>query len=362
MPQTPLQGSVNKAGIAVVVENAATFNLQGQNPQYPAAPGLGFSFGLTLSPGDNPVRLSAVDQAGSVATRVHNLIYVPGPPQLTIQSPANGALINDDSVTVAGAWNGQPNTGITVNGVIAAVSGNAFSASVPLTAGANTIAVVGTSPDRSTSTVTVQVTSSGPPAVRVTASPASGFAPINVTFNITSDKPVSTVNGNYAVGVQQCFEEGGIFCYDVGNFAQSPTDLFQFLYSQPGIYEARFNILFQDGTTAVKSLRIAVLDQNQLDAQLRQVWSAMLGQLRSGNINGALNNLMPDAVERFKLVFENFGPDLPAFIDGIGQIVDGAISADFAEYVIARPDAGGMRGFRIYLMRASDGVWRISEM
>lgn len=45
----------------------------------------------------------------------------------------------------------------------------------------------------------------------------------------------------------------------------------------------------------------------------------------------------------------------------LGTIVDGQVSNDLAEYLIARDTPSGRRGFLIYLIRGADGLWRLAQ-
>ena len=54
--------------------------------------------------------------------------------------------------------------------------------------------------------------------------------------------------------------------------------------------------------------------------------------------------------------------DLATAVDQFGAIVDGAISEEFAEYVLVRNKGAGKQAYLIYFFRGGDGVWRISQM
>ena len=61
------------------------------------------------------------------------------PPLVTIQQPAGGTVTGTTQLTVTGTFSDESQTTITVNGVNAAVSGDTFTAVVPLVEGANLI-------------------------------------------------------------------------------------------------------------------------------------------------------------------------------------------------------------------------------
>lgn len=364
-PQVNLRGSINEAGSTVTLQNAQALNPQGANPQSPQPPDLRFSWGLTLQPGSNSVQLSAVDPAGNVSTVTHTLTFSgggagTGAPQITVQSPAAGATIADDQVSVGGTWSGPANTGITVNGVIAALSGNQFFAAVPLVPGANTLTIVATAPDGASATSTVQVTSSGPAPTRVTASALQGFAPLNVSFTVTSDRPIESVEGNFAVGFQVCAEG---FCFEPGLFFVAPvTEPIVFTYDQPGTYQAVFNIRHNDGTSVTKTLRIVVQSQDQVDQLLRQTWAGFTTALVNGDRAGALQFFNETARPRYAPVLETLAPRMSQIIASFSDLQRMRVDGEVGEYVINRLIGGVNRAFFIYFLRDNDGVWRLETM
>lgn len=365
-PQVNLRGSINEAGSTVTLQNAQALNPQGANPQSPQPPDLRFSWGLTLQPGSNSVQLSAIDPAGNVSTVTHTLTFNgggvgTGAPQITVQSPVAGAAIADDQVSVGGTWSGPTNTGITVNGVIAALSGNQFFAAVPLVPGANTLTIVATAPGGASATSTVQVTSSGPAPTRVVASALQGFAPLNVSFTVTSDRPIESVEGNFAVGFQICAEG---FCFEAGSFFVSPVTVpLVFTYEQPGTYQAVFNVRHTDGTTVTKTLRIVVQDPQQLDQLLQATWNSFTQALVARDKVAAMKSLTASAQARYGRVFDALQTSLPAVAASVSAPEPGLMTSTVGEYFLTRqaPD-GSLRLFLIYFIRDADGVWRLDTM
>lgn len=347
-PQVTLQGSINELGASAILQNAQALNPQGPNPQFPQPPGFPFSWGLTLLPGNNPIQLSAVDPAGNAAFTVHTLVFS-GAPQVAIQSPANGATIADGNVTVSGTWSGPPNTGITVNGVVAATSGNQYFANVPLAPGANTITVTATGPDGAQANATVQVTSSGASPTRVTGVPLQGIAPLAVTFSITSDQPIQSVNGEFTAG---------------SPFSVSPfSGTLSFTYQQPGAHTAIFNVVRADGTTVTKTLRIVVQSVAEVDQLLRTAWNGFTQALVAQDKVAAMKSLTVSAQARYGRVFDALLASLPAVAASLSAPERGVLTGSVGEYFVTRqaPD-GTLRLFLIYFIRDVDGVWRLDTM
>jgi hypothetical protein len=247
--------------------------------------------------------------------------------------------------------------------VVAAIIGNQYFANVPLTAGANTIVVTATAPDGTQASATAQVTSSGPSPTRVTGTPLQGVAPATVSFTITSDRPIQSVEGNFAAGFQICFEGGESFCFEPGSFFVSPlSEPLSFTYDQPGVYEARFNITHTDGTTVTKTLRIVVQDQQQLDQQLRQVWGEMTAALVRGDKASAMQYLNLQAKEKYGPVFDVLLPEMTQILGSFSDLQSVEIDGTVGEYAVNRIINGINRIFFIYFLRDVDGVWRVDSM
>lgn len=362
-PQVTLSGSINEPGSSVMLNNAQAFNAQGPNPQFPQPPDLAFSWGLTLQPGANDIQLSAVDPAGNVSSTAHTLNFGGGgggAPQVAIQSPAAGATIADDQVIVSGTWSGPSNTGITVNGVIAAIDGNRFFATVPLAPGANTITVVATAPDGTQVSSTAEVASTGPSPTRVTASTLQGFAPLEVQFTVTSDREIQSVDGNFAVGYEVCGGELG--CHQPGLFSVSATEPLSFTYEEPGSYEAVFNVRHTDGTTVTKTLRIIVQNQEQIDQQLRQVWAGLTSALARGDKATAMQHLNTRAQNKYGPVFDALLPNMGTIVASFSVLQVHEIDETVGSYAVNRIIDGLNRIFFIYFIRDGDGVWRLDSM
>ena len=164
-PNITLQGSLDDPTGSVLLFNVNGTPFTGTNPA-----GQNFSYALTLRPGNNTFRLTASDLAGNTNPSVLNYFY--STLSLAVNSPANGATVDDNLLTVTGTFSGDPNPVITVNGVVATVSGNNFTATVTLRPGSNVVTVIGQSPKGAQATQTLTVISSAP-GISI-ASPANG--------------------------------------------------------------------------------------------------------------------------------------------------------------------------------------------
>lgn len=104
-----------------------------------------FSTEVTLDPGENIVYVRAQNEKKVVSkdSQLYKVIYVNKAPELLIDSPADGAEVDKEEITISGSV--SDNTTIKVNGLptIVTASGT-FSRAIQLTEGENTITVLAT--------------------------------------------------------------------------------------------------------------------------------------------------------------------------------------------------------------------------
>ena len=102
---------------------------------------------VTLTEGINFITAVATDQVGLIGTAAVELTLDTNPPVVAIDLPADGAVVHDATIAVAGLINdivagtvGGAEASVTVNGVAAEVGNRSFLATgIALVAGANTI-------------------------------------------------------------------------------------------------------------------------------------------------------------------------------------------------------------------------------
>ncbi len=156
-------GSLDDPAATVILENMALLgaSVVDGNPQQ-------FSFRVPLKDGPNTFVLIARDPAGNEARATLNLTY--SAVSVNVTNIAPGATVNTDRLLVMGTFQGPPNTGVTVNGIVAETYGNKFYVNnLPLKSGENTITVTATTPDGLAATQSFTVTSTARAAVVVTA-------------------------------------------------------------------------------------------------------------------------------------------------------------------------------------------------
>lgn len=115
----------------------------------------------SLSNGAHSFSLKVSDHDGNAVTEVVTSFTVDTvPPALTITSPADGLITNEESLTVSGTTNDATSTPVTVtvNGTPVTVQTNGSFTTITLRSGANTITVVATDAAGLKTTITRTVT------------------------------------------------------------------------------------------------------------------------------------------------------------------------------------------------------------
>jgi len=152
-----------------------------------------FPINANLVEGANQFTLVATDNQSRSAQATTTVYLDSVHPAVSITGPPNNSSFNTTRVNVQGTYTEASLKRITVNGVVANVSGNTFEArSVPLASGANTIIATAEDLAGNTGTASITVTQTASPVdpVQLTATPVGGFAPLNVNFT-----PQATVPG-----------------------------------------------------------------------------------------------------------------------------------------------------------------------
>jgi len=420
-PAITLQGSVDDPAARVLLESFSGATFTGPNPQ-----GQSFSYGVTLAPGTNSLRLTATDLAGNASQL--SLTYVFSSLTITIASPANGAVIDDTKVTVTGTFTGATTATITVNGIAATVTGNSFSAAdVPLHFGTNTITVTGTSPAGAHDTKSITVTSTAPsiviaspangatingdsvlvrgsiqavvnsgvsingvvaavdgannffavvplvpgsntltakvtsprgsnatrsitvaasglpPPILATAQPLSGMAPLTVVFTVTN------TTGADATYFLDAF---GPFVVPAGG-----TSSLSLTYAE-GVFT---NTIVVNGGSP-QSFVITVTSIASMDTMLQALWRNITGALAAGDIEGALVYFAPGMRDSYRQVLNDIAPALPAMFAAFPPITPTAMIDGDAEYFVAVTRNGRKFGYFLYFMRDGDGIWRLHSL
>ncbi len=155
-----------------------------------------FSTSITLVSGANTITIVAHDAAGNAATVVRSVTLDATPPVVTVSAPVNGLATNHSSVVVTGTVD-DATAMVLVNGIVVQPSSSgAWSVSVALAEGSNTITVSAVDPAGNQATaVTRQVTYTSPiPDLK------NGIANNQNAIDSNTNQ-INTLSGNLMLGL-----------------------------------------------------------------------------------------------------------------------------------------------------------------
>lgn len=343
-----LEGIVDDPTAAVILEGVA----QVTNTSVIGST-LAFNFPLTLKPGPNTFKLSAVDTATNSTSRTLNLTYQPQVLlALHLLSPTNGAVVRDRMVLVSGTLDGPANTGITINGVVAVQDGSRYFAQVPLELGANTLKVIATTQAGPVVTQSVDVIREGSSQIYVSSERLNGLAPSPISFDIHNE------TGNSITRIEADFDGNGVIDFVASDVSVPVT----FTYSKPGPYRARFKLTDSDGSIFENELSIGIQDLTQIDQILKAQWNALNSALISNDKPLALSYLTPQAQSKYSVAFDALMPAMPTIVASYSPIIRVSNSYELGEYAVNRRINGVNRIFFVYFVRDASGVWRLDSM
>lgn len=270
-----------------------------------------------------------------------------------IDNPIAGSTQQSDHTLISGTFRGNANTGITVNGIVANIEGDRFYANhVPLVPGTNTLTATLITQEGLTTTHQISLTSEGSSQIAVRAEPESGIAPLEVLFNLVNN------TGHPAQTITADFNGDGITDFTTTDPAAPLT----YTYTLPGIYQASLTLTDTQNISHSETIAIVVNDATQMDKKFSAIWSGMNNALIANNTSTALRALTATAQTKYQPVFATLQPQLPTIVASYSPLQRVSISANIGEYAVTRDDNGTSRVFFVYLIKDTDGVWRIDEM
>ncbi len=269
---------------------------------------------------------------------------------ISISSPSDGDTITGPDVTVKGAViNTTGNeTGVTVNGMPAILSGNQFIAShVPLMEGSNTIIVAATDIAGTTATTSITVNAVAGYYIRLTSNIESGISPLEVTLRI--DGSFSIDNSNMNVTGPAAIE-----------LIDNPTpDEYQIKMTAEGTYYFTAEVTGPDGNTYQDTIAIPVMNKAQLDNLLKAKWEGMKTALVNGDIEGAVSYFAERSKDSFQQRFTLLALHLPQIVADMGAVTMVNIKNNVAEYDLRTDRNGSTYSFQLLFVQDTDGIWKI---
>lgn len=306
-----------------------------------------------VAAGNYTLTARATDNDGAVTTSAPVSVAVAGP-VFSILSPVDGATIDGGSVTVSGTVTAPANSGVTVNGIVAAIdgAGHFHATGVPLAIGANSLDVTLTTLAGYTTTQAVNVTSTGPGPVQITASPTQGLAPLEVAFTVAQGEGTTITKVELDVN--------GDGSFDMTLLAEPWTTSATLAGSGTAMVGVR--VTDSQGGVYTDTIPIVLIDQATLDQDLRAVWSGMTGALAAGDKASAMLHLDASAQQKYGPVFDALLPNMPQIVASFSALQSVTLSNGLGEYAVNRIINGENRLFFVYFTVNPDGIWRLGAM
>jgi PKD repeat protein len=273
--------------------------------------------------------------------------------EITITSPTDGETINKAKIMVKGTIASDTrDVGIAVNGIIAEISGNNWTANnIPLTIGSNTIIAAATDSfgNKVSKTITVNANSTTQLA-QLFANITSGVPPLQVYFSTsTSFTPVS---------YQMDFDGDGVVDHTGATF----QDVF-YTYTSEGIFYPTLRISDNQGNFYSDTIAITVMSKTEVDTLLKIKWEGMKGALASNDINGALSHFTEESKQLYSDIFTALQTQLPQIVQEMQDIQLVYMKNGFAKYRMSKNESYGGQMFTItyyiYFAVDTNGVWKI---
>jgi hypothetical protein len=338
-----VSGTVNDAtsGVANVTCNGVSVSLSGSS----------FSCDVPLINGPNAILVEATDLAGNTGASSITVTLALGS-VVIITSPASGSVINTSPVFVEGVIDVPVGTevGVTVNGVVAFVSGDQFAVLVPVDETVTSLTATATDPAGSTGSDTIQITvqpGTSEQTLLFRPSPAIGTAPLTVSFTLNSLEPITQfdldLDGDGIVDFQGTSLEGQTFSYP-----------------SPGLFFPVVTVTDDVGGINTATALVQVLDIDDLNVLLQSKWTSIKDSLRQGNIDDALDSIAEESRERYQGIFNTLSSELSQIDSILTYIQLVTVRGNQAEFTMLRTSSGSVeRSFYILFVRDNDGIWRL---
>lgn len=272
---------------------------------------------------------------------------------VTLQEPQDGAIIEGDRVLVTGSVTHalDQETGVTVNGLPAALSGKVFTVSgLPLVEGANTLTIVARDKSGQTSTKTITISAILPAErITLTASPASGLAPLAVTFFV--EAKLKDAVKRYEID----FDGDGVV-----DHTGATVENISHTYTVEGMHQARITITDVSDKPHTGRTTVIIQSRRELETLLEGKWGAMKTQLLEGNIDAALTHFVQGSREEYRAMFSGMGKEeLREIFAGIDAIEVSTLYGKVASCGLVRKEDGKDYSYPLTFVQDADGLWKI---
>jgi hypothetical protein len=260
-------------------------------------------------------------------------------------------------VIVKGTLQAPSNSGVTVNGIVAQMTGDPygseFAVRVPLAMGANELEVVVTTISHKQVSQILSLNRTGASPYRFYVTERAGVDQIDNKLNI-----INTGN-DQIVQVDIDFEgDGSIDQTLLDGFDEQISHR----YDMEGLYYPQVTITDQNGLQFTLVQIVNVLSASRINQIAQNQWSMMNNALMLGNHKLASDCLIDRQREEFGAIFYQLLPRFPAIIQSYSELQPVEMNTLYSSFLINRDIDGVDRAFIVEYVRDANGVWRLAGM
>jgi hypothetical protein len=276
-------------------------------------------------------------------------------PSLTIviTSPLQGDITATD-ITVKGVIiNSTGNdTGVTVNGIPAAVYRNQFVVNhIPIDEGLNTITAIATDSAGTAASASVTVSAiASENYISLTPSLDTGIAPLELTLSI---------DGSFS------FDEAEVSVTGPSqpDLLESNENEYRFAIDVEGIYAFSARVTDPNGNVYHDTIAVTVMNATQMDNLLRGKWEGMRTALANQRIDTAISYFVEETKPHYHDIFTALAAHLPQIVQNMQDIERMYVKGNAAKYRIRKDEFYGGQLITmthyIYFSVDGDGLWKI---
>jgi len=292
------------------------------------------------------------EYGGATVTGATTLTVEPAPVYIFITSPTDNSTTNKTEITITGTVITQANeVGITVNGIIANVYANQFTANhVPLAEGNNVITA--TAIDSNGATAEARITVTVLPSanyIRLTSNIESGIAPLEATLTVDSSIPLNDTSTSLTYTNPANIEV----------LSATPEE-YKVRINAEGIYQFTVNATNEQGNAYSDTIAITVLNRETMDALLQGKWEGMKGALMGGDIETALTYFVDASKDNYRQIFTELGSDtLNSIFSAVTELKLYTAYGRLAGCGAIRVEAGGTYSYPVTFILDENGIWKI---